>query len=277
VTRSMTDRRAVRLAVAAAAVALAVTGCSAGQIAETALKQASVSGVTADTADQKLAVRGLAVAYEGVEGYPAGASAPLEVALINQTRDPITVLIGVAPADGSDPTMTAARQVVLTTGAEAAPSPSGQASASPSGSPAGSASPQASGSPEGEAAAPNTSGAASPEASGNAAQPNAGTSGSPDASGAPVPSPVVPPAAPAGQPAQITIPASGAVTFTPESAQRLALVGLAGALRSGMAVTLTFQVTQGGEQSPLLTVKTPVAIPLTPAPRQTGEAEEHHE
>lgn len=252
-TRSITgSRRAVRLAAGAAAIALALTGCSAGQIAETALKQASVSGVTANSADQKLAVRGLAVAYEGVEGYPAGASAPVEVALVNQTGNPITVVIGVAAPEASDPTVTSARQVLLTGGAAATPT------ASPS--PSGSASPQTSGEAE-----PGTSGSPSPNASSPAP-----ASASPTAPASP--------AAPTGQPARITIPASGIVTFTPESAQKLSLIGLAAALRSGMAVTLTFQVTQDGEQdSPLLTVKTPVAIPLTPAPRETGEAEEHHE
>jgi hypothetical protein len=269
VTRSMTvSRRALRLAVGAAAVALAVTGCSAGQIAETALKQASVSGVTADTADGKLAVRGLAVAYEGVEGYPAGASAPVEVALINQTGNPITVVVGVGTPEVSDPTVTSARQVVLTTGAA---TPGGTGTPTPTGST--SPSPQASESPEGEAAAPDTSGSASP--GGEAAAPNASGSASPNASGSATPSATGTPATPTGQPAQITIPASGVVTFTPESAQRLSLVGLAAALRSGMAVTLTFQVTQDGQQSELLTVKTPVAIPLTPAPREAGEAEEH--
>ncbi|MFI5840367.1 hypothetical protein ACIA8K_11740 [Catenuloplanes sp. NPDC051500] len=262
-TRSMTvSRRALRLAVGAAAVALAVTGCSAGQIAETALKQASVSGVSANSADGKLAVRGLAVAYEGVEGYPAGGSAPVSVALVNQTRNPLTVQIGLGAPEGSDPTVTSARQVLLTSGAE---TPAGAGSTpTPTGST--SPTPKAPESPEGEAAAPNTSGSATPDASGSV---------TPSAGGSATPTAPVTPAVPAGQPAQITIPASSIVTFTPESAQQLSLVGLAAALRSGMAVTLTFQVTQDGQQSELLTVKTPVAIPLTAAPREAGEAEEH--
>ncbi|GAB7049624.1 hypothetical protein [Catenuloplanes indicus] len=253
-TRSMTvGRRALRLAAGAAAVALAVTGCSAGQIAETAMKAPSVASVSADSADQKLAVRGLAVAYEGVEGYPAGGNAPVHVTLINQTANPMTVEIGIgAPAEGAGPTVTTARDVRII---------GGESAAAPSASPSGSAVPGASGSPSAGAGEEETetSGSPSPEASGGAASPSATAAA---------------PATPAGRAATVEIPGNGAVIFTSESAERLSLVGLAAALRSGMSVTLTFQATEGGVASPLLTVPTPVDIPLTPAPRETPHAEE---
>lgn len=257
-TRSMTvGRRALRLAVGAAAVALVVTGCSAGQIAETAMKAPSVASVSADSADQKLAVRGLAVAYEGVEGYPAGGNAPVHVTLVNQTANPMTVEIGIgAPPEGAGPTVTTARDVRIL-GGETAAAPTGSASASAGAS--GSASPNASGSPA--AGAGETSGSPSPAASGGASSPSPSTT-----AGAP--------ATPAGRTATVEIPGNGAVIFTPESAERLSLIGLAAPLRSGMSVTLTFQATVGGTASPLLTVPTPVDIPLTPAPRETPHEEE---
>ncbi|GAB7041639.1 MULTISPECIES: hypothetical protein [Catenuloplanes] len=259
-TRSMTvGRRALRLAVGAAAVALAVTGCSAGQIAETAMKAPSVASVSADSADQKLAVRGLAVAYEGVEGYPAGGNAPVHVTLINQTANPMTVEIGIgAPPEGAGPTVTTARDVRILGGAAAA-APSGSAAASPSGP----VSAGASGSPSAGAGEEETetSGSPSPETSEGASSP------SPSATAAA-------PATPAGRAATVEIPGNGAVIFTSESAERLSLIGLAAALRSGMSVTLTFQATEGGAASPLLTVPTPVDIPLTPAPRETPHEEE---
>ncbi|MDP9798207.1 hypothetical protein J2S43_006719 [Catenuloplanes nepalensis] len=261
-TRSMTvGRRALRLAVGAAAVALAVTGCSAGQIAETAMKAPSVASVSADSADGKLAVRGLAVAYEGVEGYPAGGNAPVHVTLINQTANPMTVAIGIgAPAEGANPTVTTARAVQIVGGgspsapAETSPSAETSAGASPSGSPSADAGEE-----------PETPGSASPDASGSAS--GGAASASPSQTSAAT--------APAGRAATVEIPANSAVIFTSESAERLTLVGLAAALRSGMSVTLTFQATEeGGAASELLTVPTPVDIPLTPAPRETPHEEE---
>ncbi|MDR7280325.1 hypothetical protein [Catenuloplanes atrovinosus] len=280
-TRSMTvGRRAVRLAVGAAAVALAVTGCSAGQIAETAMKAPSVATVSADSTDGKLAVRGLAVAYEGVEGYPAGGNAPLHVTLINQRANPLTVTIDVAaPADGADPTATSARAVQIVAGetATTAPTPAAE-SPSATGSPAAPESPETTESPTGQQAEPNTASSASEDEGGQEqnAEPNASVPASPSA-GTGSPSPSQTSSAPvSGRAATVQIPANGSVVFSPESAERLMLIGLAGALRSGMSVTLTFQATEGGSASPLLTVVTPVDIPLTPAPREAVE-EEHHE
>ena len=75
-------RRATALVAGTAAVAvMALTGCSAGQVAETARKKPSNSGVNANNSDNSVVVRNLQVLYKGPEGYAANGDAPLEVGL----------------------------------------------------------------------------------------------------------------------------------------------------------------------------------------------------
>ena len=63
-------RRAALVAGVATVAAVALAGCSAGQVAETALKKPSNMGVNADTADVSVAIRNLSVAYTGPDGIP---------------------------------------------------------------------------------------------------------------------------------------------------------------------------------------------------------------
>ena len=46
-------------------------------------------------------LRNLAVVYNGPEGYPAGSDAPLEVAIYNDTTQPVTVTVTTASARAS--------------------------------------------------------------------------------------------------------------------------------------------------------------------------------
>lgn len=112
-TRSIRGSRRMAALLAAAAATLLVSGCGAGQIAETALKTPTVPGTNPDlrTADGLFKVRNLLLAYPGVEGYPAGGNAVVEVAIFNESANPVTVTIS------SD----SARSVVLTS--TATPSP----------------------------------------------------------------------------------------------------------------------------------------------------------
>ena len=112
-TRTMGTRRTALLVGAATAAAVTLSGCGAGQIAETALKNPSVYGSNAQSADGSLLVRGLAVAYSSPEGYPSGGSAPLEVHLFNQTRQPMTVTISSVPSAAQAQGVLSARAVVL--------------------------------------------------------------------------------------------------------------------------------------------------------------------
>ncbi|MGB2572305.1 hypothetical protein ACPFP2_28255 [Micromonospora citrea] len=149
-TRSIrgSRRAALLLSGMAAATALLVTGCGAGQVAETANKEPSIQGVNVQTPDNAYKVRGLYVEYPGGEGYKTGGNAGVNTVIYNDTRDPVTVTV----------TTDSAREIVLT-GATGSPSPS--ATASPSESPSESASPSASGSPS---ASPSETASPSPSA-----------------------------------------------------------------------------------------------------------------
>jgi hypothetical protein len=95
VTRSPHRRAAAPLAGAFLGAALLLAGCSAGQIAETANKEASVQGVDAEAevGDGSVAVRNAMVAYPGPEGYESGEDAPLDVWIFNDTRSEVTVTV----------------------------------------------------------------------------------------------------------------------------------------------------------------------------------------
>ncbi|MFC0030752.1 hypothetical protein ACFFMM_14615 [Micromonospora chaiyaphumensis] len=251
-TRSIrgSRRAALLLAGTAAAASLLLTGCGAGQVAETANKIPSVQGINVQTPDNLYKVRGLYLEFPGPEGYKAGADAQVNVVLYNDSREPVTVTV----------TTDSAREVVLS-GAGA-----GSGGATPTGSPTepASASPTA------------TDPSASPSQSLGTEESPSG-SGSPSASGSasanPSPSES---SAPAGQPARFEIPALGYVQLTASSPQALRLVGLNQALRVGQPVNLTFDFGDGK----VIRTGAAVGVPLTPAappspvvqPREEGGA-----
>lgn len=252
-----TNRRAVvGLAGSALAATLLLTGCSAGQIAETARKSPSVPGANAQAQLRNaagevigsVAVRDVAVAYDGVEGYQAGADAPLRVSVFNDTTEQVSVevAVGSPPADGSQ--IVQAESVRLVGGEDAgdpSPEPTGDAE------PTGEAEPTGSAEPTGEAEPTGTAeGAGSPEAA-----------ASPDDEG---------PATPAGGPARLDIPAGGFVALNPDGARYLTLTGLGDRLTAGMSVPLTFRFSNGL----VLNVLAPVTTPLEPAPRATPHGED---
>ncbi len=206
VTRSIRGSgRATLLLAGTAAASLLLSGCGAGQVAETANKVPSVQGVNVQTSDNLYKVRGLYVQYPGGEGYQAGANAPLNVVLYNDSQSPVTVTV----------TTDSAREILLTGAAQ-----SGGPSVAPTGSPT----------------EPAT---ASPTASNPSASPSqsVGTSGSPSTS----PSG----SAPAGQPARIEIPANGYAVLNSDKGQFLQLVGLNDKLLSGQQVNLAFDFGNG--------------------------------
>ncbi|MEH0982770.1 hypothetical protein [Micromonospora sp. CPCC 205556] len=152
-TRSIrgSRRAALLLSGMAAATALLATGCGTGQVAETANKEPSIQGINVQTPDNEYKVRSLYVEYPGATGYPAGANAPLNAVLYNDTESPVTVTV----------TTDSAREVVITGQAEpgtqaGVSSPSAPATASPSASGSASPSGSASASPS-ESASPSPS------------------------------------------------------------------------------------------------------------------------
>jgi hypothetical protein len=85
--------------VTAIAAIIALMGCSAGQVTQTASGASSVYGLNTENEDGSVLIRNLAVSYDGTAGYPAGATSPLELHLFNQTEDPVTVSISSRPSD----------------------------------------------------------------------------------------------------------------------------------------------------------------------------------
>ena len=100
--RSLGTRRVALLAGAATVAAVALAGCSAGQVAETSLKRPSNQGVNTQNTTGSVLIRNLAVSYNGPAGYQPGANAPIEVNLY-QTANAITVVVASAPAASGAP------------------------------------------------------------------------------------------------------------------------------------------------------------------------------
>jgi hypothetical protein len=132
--RSLGIRRAALATGVAAVAAVALVGCSAGQVAETALKKPSVMGANAENSDRSVFIRNLAVQYDGPTGYAAGDNAPLQVSLFNKTKQAITVLVSSQPVTGAPEKagIVSARSVGLTGGSSVAPSASATATPEPS-------------------------------------------------------------------------------------------------------------------------------------------------
>lgn len=236
-TRSIRGaRRAVLVAGAAATAAtLLLSGCGAGQIAETSRQAAAVSGVDAQSPDGVYKIRNIAVDYPGTEGYPAGADASLRGVLYNDSDQSVTVQVSTTAAGGvrlvgagSTPNASASPVSPAPAPAGASPSATGSAATTPSAGPSGSAS----------------------------ASPSGTASAGPSGSASPSPSESVPEG-----PASIQLPARGFLPLDRRAGSYLQLVGLSGGLRSGQTVPVTFDF--GGQK---VTVNVPVAVPLTPAP-----------
>ena len=89
--QSTRGRRAATLLTLGLVGAFALTGCSSGQIAETAVKVPAIPGVDAKAGD--VAIRNVVVSFPA-EGYswPAGGNVPLQLTLINNgnTGDRLT-------------------------------------------------------------------------------------------------------------------------------------------------------------------------------------------
>jgi hypothetical protein len=240
-------RRAALAAGLATAAALTLSACSAGQVAETALKKPSNGGVNASTADGSVVIRNLQVVYNGTEGYAAGANAPIQMAIYNQTRQQIVVTVTSTPPATPNEQIVSARQVGLI-------GVGGAAAATPS-----------------ESAAPEPSGSRPPATPDTDTPENIPT---PDASDSAAPPPSASPAGGQVQPARITIEPMGYVSFLPGEEPMLTLVGLSGRLVTGVSANLVFGFSHGALP---LTLPAPMAVPLSPAPRGSAVPGENQE
>jgi hypothetical protein len=248
--RSLGTRRAALATGVATLAAVALAGCSAGQVAETAVKNPSIYGVNAENSNGSVFIRNLAVAYDGTTGYAAGDDASLQLGLYNQTKQTVTVLISSQPstaATGKEGVVSA--KSVGLVGGSASPSAPSSAIPEPSGS-----RPSGGGDDQNDSQVPST-------------EPSTNPSPGQTASTAPTP------AGAAARPARIEIGPLGSATFLPEDAEKLQVVGLTGKLTPGQSVNLVFEFSSGADP---LVLQAPVAIPMSPASRGPGvDAEEH--
>ncbi|HEX7746053.1 MAG TPA: hypothetical protein VF462_12420 [Micromonosporaceae bacterium] len=236
-TRSIRAHRRATLLLAGlgAAGSLLLSGCGAGQIAQTAAKAPAVPGVNAqiDAAGGSYMIRNLVVSYRDPKGYPAGSNAPVEVAIFNETDTPVTVRV----------TSDSARAVVLA-GATALPTP-----------------PAAAPTPGGPAASASGGGIVNPTE-----PPTVTRSPKPTGSVQPLPTPS---SVPAGGPANLEIPARSFVLLNRTGGRFLQLEGLNQELRPGQSVNLTFDF--NGHH---ISTAVPVTVPLSPAPKGSPVTEE---
>jgi hypothetical protein len=243
--RSLGTRRAALATGVATLAAIALAGCSAGQVAETSLKNPSVYGVNAKSSDGAVFVRNLAVAYNGSTGYAAGADATLQVALFNQTRVPITVLVSSQPVTTSSEQngVVSARSVTLVGGPATKPSAASSAIPEPSGS-----------RPSDTEDDQNSDQLPTPDPSTNPS-PGETPSGRPSTPGG------------VSRPARIELGPLGSATFLPQDVVKLMAVGLSGKLAPGQSINLVFEFSNNA--SPLV-LQAPMAVPLSPASRAPG-------
>jgi len=123
VKRSRPPWRRAGFALLAAVIALAgASACSSGLITQTNNQVAAVPGASATIGDKdEIALRGVMIAYNGPQGYPIGANAPLIVRIFNSGLAPVKLV-------AVDASGVAARVEKITDGAsppvEATPEPS---------------------------------------------------------------------------------------------------------------------------------------------------------
>jgi len=90
ITGTASGRHAALLVLAVTTAAL-VSGCSSGQIAQTANIVAAVPGASVDSPDGRISLRDLVVSYKA-GGYAKGQSAPLAVRIFNNDNTkPLTL------------------------------------------------------------------------------------------------------------------------------------------------------------------------------------------
>jgi hypothetical protein len=231
-------RGATALAASAAVAAgLLLAGCGAGQVTQTEGQQPPVSGVNVESADKKILMRNLAIAYPGPEGYARGASAPIRVRIINQHQN--TVRLVAVTSDAGTVALGGPAAVPSTV----APAPA-TSSAAPSGSPSGSPSVSSSGSASGSPSAPSSP-TASPSPSGPAVN------------------------------RQINVEiATRGIAVLDESGERyLVITGLSEEFKPGQSIMMTFRFDNGVE----IETNVPIEIPFSPPPRSPlhFDEEEH--
>jgi hypothetical protein len=245
--RRRTALGAALLASAALGAGL-LSGCSAGQITGTDTQVAAVPGVSASSADGKIALREGVIAY--ASAYKTGATVPLELRLFNNSGQ-VVRLTGVTSDRG---------QIVLVGGAStptSAPSPTSASSTS---------------------ATPNGGASATRRPVGSTSV-NTSTGASATVSATVAASPATPSPTPAGSARfDVPIPVDGYALLTVEAKTYLAVAQLQGEpLRAGESlknVTLTFTYADGSSTT-ISDLEVPMTLPLSPLPKPSVGGAEH--
>jgi len=189
--------------------ALAIGGCSAGQVTQTSTQLPPVPGANADAGT--IGLRNVLVEYNGPQGYAAGSDAPLAVRIFNNGIDSVT-LIGVSADKASSVALTGSPEVITPTA-----SPTVPAATSGSVAPTGSVEPTGSLEPTGTT---TTTATATATATATTPAPSA--------------------------PLSITIPGQSYVLLVPgESSGNLVLRGLTTAIAPGESARMTFTFAGG--------------------------------
>lgn len=84
--------RAVGVTAVAALLGLGLSGCGAGLVTQTADMKPATIGVNLASEDQSVLIRDAAIVFPGTDGYPAGASAPITMVVVNQTNAPFRLV-----------------------------------------------------------------------------------------------------------------------------------------------------------------------------------------
>lgn len=149
-----------------AAGVLLVTGCAAGQHAQTVAQTPSIDGVQAQAGNIAIRAAGIAAPSSGAS-YAKGSDAPLRMVLINQGITPDKLVSVSSPAAGNVQISAGSSSSASGSSPSASASESSSVSASPSASGSATGSPSASGSATGS---PSASGSASATGSSSGSQ-----------------------------------------------------------------------------------------------------------
>lgn len=241
------------LAALAVVGGLALAGCGAGQVAQTAQQRPTVDGQNGSVG--RLALRDVALEYPSAGVYKDGGDARLRMVVVNEGPSS-DALVSVR----SD----AAQEVILTDAVPDTGTPSPTVA-----SPSATATGTASGTPTGTAEPDDSTVTAAPgEPSDTPGATESGSSESPAPSATPTETETTP--APA---TRITIPGNGYVSFR-DDGPTVKLTGLTRQLRPAEVIQVTFTFQNAGE----ITLRITVAAPdgeIAPAPTvPVGEGEE---
>lgn len=226
---------------------LALSGCAAGQVSQTAVQSPTIDGISAQVGT--MSIRNLALEYPTQGSYDKGGDARLRMVIANDSSSGDT-LIAVRSNVSSDVTITAAASgAAPATPTLTAPPPSGTptATGTASGTPTGTKEPDDSSVTGTATAGPSESAAGSGSAS-------ATTTAPPSASDAP--------------PAQIAIPANGLVSFTGDGPTVL-LSGLTEKLYPSQTLQVTLVFQRSGQVTATIAVSAPQGQ-VSLAPTVTG-------